>query len=96
MVIDVVRRAWLASALVALAVGCGGDDPVDPDLNVLLERIEAGIQHTCGLSATGDAFCWGWNRDGQLGDGSQEDRSVPVAVRGGVQFADITGGGGHT
>ena len=42
----------------------------------------AGQQHTCGLEAgTGTAWCWGWNDDGQLGDGtSGTDRSVPVAV----------------
>ncbi|NBT25752.1 MAG: cell wall anchor protein, partial [Actinobacteria bacterium] len=41
----------------------------------------AGGKHTCGLATGGTAYCWGWNRYGQLGDGtSGTDRLVPVAV----------------
>jgi len=33
----------------------------------------AGPEHSCG-----DAYCWGRNTDGQLGDGTRVDRSAPT------------------
>jgi alpha-tubulin suppressor-like RCC1 family protein len=38
--------------------------------------------HTCGLTTGGVAYCWGWNSNGQLGDGTQANRLVPVKVVG--------------
>jgi len=36
----------------------------------------------CGISITGAAVCWGWNGDGQLGDGSTTSSPVPTPVTG--------------
>jgi alpha-tubulin suppressor-like RCC1 family protein len=36
--------------------------------------------HTCGVTASGAAYCWGANREGQLGDGTHTERLVPTAV----------------
>jgi alpha-tubulin suppressor-like RCC1 family protein len=36
----------------------------------------------CALNLSQQAQCWGWNPDGQLGDGSTIDSNVPVAVQG--------------
>jgi alpha-tubulin suppressor-like RCC1 family protein len=38
--------------------------------------------HTCGKTGAGVAFCWGWNRYGQLGDGTTTNRLKPRAVVG--------------
>ncbi|HEY6225026.1 MAG TPA: Ig-like domain-containing protein, partial [Gemmatimonadales bacterium] len=46
----------------------------------------------CGLDATGAAFCWGWNRYGQLGNGTITDSPTPAAVSGGLTFTAISGG----
>lgn len=64
-----------------------------------LRELAAGTSWTCGLSATNDAYCWGANADGQLGDGSTTDRTKPVHVVSGLTFASISvagGFGGHT
>jgi alpha-tubulin suppressor-like RCC1 family protein len=44
--------------------------------------VVSGSNHSCGVVAGGQAYCWGWNASGQLGDGTTEDRSTPVAVLG--------------
>ena len=55
-----------------------------------------GGAHTCGLTANGAAYCWGFNGQGQLGDNTQTDRTSPVAVVGGMTFSALTAGGSHT
>jgi alpha-tubulin suppressor-like RCC1 family protein len=59
--------------------------------------ISAGRTHTCAVTISGAAKCWGDNQSGQLGNGSNIDSNRPVAVRGlnnGV--ASISAGSDHT
>ncbi len=59
--------------------------------------LAAGDEHTCGVEAgTGNAWCWGSNENGRLGDGTTTDRGAPVAVEGGRAFASVAAGWGHT
>jgi alpha-tubulin suppressor-like RCC1 family protein len=44
--------------------------------------IAAGPLYTCATLADGTVWCWGMNADGELGDGTIVDRSVPVRVTG--------------
>jgi alpha-tubulin suppressor-like RCC1 family protein len=44
--------------------------------------IAAGYRHTCALTTSGAAVCWGWNAAGQVGDGTTTDRTAPTAVTG--------------
>jgi alpha-tubulin suppressor-like RCC1 family protein len=59
-------------------------------------KLTAGAAHTCGLTATGAAYCWGYNSSGELGDGSVITRTSPVAVAGGLKFTALAAGGVHT
>lgn len=58
--------------------------------------IDAGGGHTCGVTTAEEAFCWGSNDFGQLGDGNPMSSDVPVAVQGVHAFAAISTGGFHT
>ncbi len=42
--------------------------------------VSAGYWHTCAVSQTGAASCWGSNAFGQLGDASNQQRLTPAAV----------------
>jgi alpha-tubulin suppressor-like RCC1 family protein len=66
--------------------------------NVTFTAINAGFTHTCALTASGTAYCWGNNIFGQLGDGSTEDSTTPVAVvmPAGVTFVAIVVSTYHT
>jgi len=59
--------------------------------------VAVGTGHTCALDDTGDVRCWGWNRFGQLGDGTNDD--VVTASDASVVFGSavaVVAGDGHT
>ncbi|HEX5575711.1 MAG TPA: hypothetical protein VFX42_07535, partial [Gemmatimonadales bacterium] len=68
-------------------------------------QVNAGFLHTCGVTPDNAAFCWGDNRGGQLGNGSNTGpqqcpfapcSTRPVRVAGGLQFRQVDGGNFHT
>ncbi len=62
-----------------------------------LDMVSSGSYFTCAL-ARGDAYCWGLNSKGQLGDNSTTNRNTPVAVKAplsGKTVTRISAGGTH-
>ncbi len=58
--------------------------------------VSGGLGHSCGVTTAGEAYCWGDNTYGQLGDGSKTRSLAPVSVTGGQQFASVTAGSYHS
>ncbi|MCX6039537.1 MAG: S8 family serine peptidase, partial [Caldilinea sp.] len=59
--------------------------------------IAGGTHHSCALTTTGGAKCWGNNDYGQLGDGTHETWYTPLEVSGlGSGVAAIAAGGYHS
>jgi alpha-tubulin suppressor-like RCC1 family protein len=55
----------------------------------------SGESFSCGLTAGGVAYCWGYNEFGQLGNGSTDNATTPTPVAGGISFASLSAGAGH-
>lgn len=64
--------------------------------SVAFASVSTGIFHTCGLTASGQAYCWGSGGAGHLGSGQFVGSSTPVAVSGAYTFDDIQLGANHT
>ena len=57
----------------------------------------AGGEHTCAVKTNGRLYCWGYNGDGQLGDGTTTNRTVPTQVSGAAtDWLSVAAGGRHT
>ena len=44
----------------------------------VLNQIAAGQNHTLAVDDCGHLYAWGYNGNGQLGDGTTTNRSTPV------------------
>src|SRR5256884_254559 len=77
-------------------------------VSLTLAQLSPGGVHTCGVTTSGAAFCWGSNSSGQLGGSAASQcetdyygSGVPcsttaVAVAGGLTFAAVSAGTSHT
>ena len=73
---------WGLNADGQLGDGTNDSSSLPVDVVGLGERIaevSAGLTHTCAVTTTGTARCWGEN-GGRLGNGSEEASTVPVDV----------------
>ncbi len=55
--------------------------------------ISSGGVSSCSLTDAGAAYCWGYNGLGELGNGTTTNSDAPVAVAGGLKFANVSAGG---
>jgi len=59
------------------------------------KNISAGVRATCGVTTSNQAWCWGSDESGELGNGgpisymTTDISRVPVAVSGGLSFSSI-------
>ena len=89
-------KCWGSNVFGALGDGTTADTAVPVDVSGLTSGVTAiatALVHSCALTSAGGAKCWGWNRDGELGNGRSSpgrgaaadpavDSVVPVDVSG--------------
>lgn len=64
-----------------------------------LSSIDAGLVHACGFQLGGTAlYCWGYNFNGAVGDGTNTSRRAATLVSGGITWdtTSLAVGGSHT
>ena len=86
------HTVWTLLALAAGLIACSGEQgPTQPTaptkLVVAPVSVSAGLSHSCGVTPSGAAYCWGSNAYGELGNGAMTNSTTPVAVSGGLTFA---------
>lgn len=54
--------------------------PVFICVHAQYKQVEAGFYHTVALKADGTLWTWGYNTDGELGDGGSSYRSTPMQI----------------
>jgi hypothetical protein len=59
-------------------------------------QVNVAFQHSCGVTTANKAYCWGYGKLRQIGDGGTSNRVVPRAVAGGFSFHHMSGGSGFT
>jgi len=72
-------------------VAAVSSDPLE--ITLAFTHISAGGSSTCGLVASGAAYCWGNGAEGRLGTGTDASSDRPTLVVGGHAFTELEVGG---
>lgn len=105
LALDTTGRAWSWGANFHGELGNGGtaDGAVPAPVagpsgnspgGITFAALSAGYSGSVGLDTAGKAWAWGYNHDGELGNGTTTDSTVPTAVSmpSGVTFNSIIAG----
>jgi alpha-tubulin suppressor-like RCC1 family protein len=91
--------AWGAQSTGLLGNGTGVGStvptPVSTPAGVTFTQVSAGLIHALALGSDGNAYAWGSNAWGMLGNGTNTSSSVPVQVQApaGVTFTQVSASG---
>lgn len=64
------------------AIGVTSAGAATPPTPGAIVDVKAANDHSCALTRTGEVWCWGTNRNGQLGDGTGRTRLRATKVKG--------------
>lgn len=91
----VMALALGQATITAASEGQSGTAALTTTTGLPFATVSAGSRHTCGLTPSGAAYCWGDNSSGQLGNGTTTNSATPVPVSGALSFATVSAGGNH-
>jgi alpha-tubulin suppressor-like RCC1 family protein len=89
-----IGRKWVsrfAVFFIALGIFTLPSPPAQGAISIV-DSVSSGYDYACALTSTDDAYCWGRNNWGQLGNNSTTDTNTPVLVTGGHKWASIDAG----
>ena len=88
----------LFGCLLVLWATCAVRTAATPAEPLHFVAVTAGADHACALTDRGDAYCWGSNEVGQLGNGSADSipHTAPARVSGDLKFTNVSAGFTHT
>ncbi len=87
-----LKAVWLLAALLVMMIAVGnGHATGSPRGNIGL-----GGNHSCLIANDGTVQCWGYNADGELGDGTTTERHAPQRVLNLSGITQVAGGSHHT
>ncbi len=96
-------KCWGLGSSGQLGTGASSNSSTPAQVSGLtsgIASVVAGNLHACARSTAGAVRCWGFNSNGQLGDGTTTTRLAPTAVplfaTSGAAAVSAQGGGNHT
>lgn len=60
-----------------------------------VQNIAAGISHSVAVKSDGTLWAWGFNGNGQLGDGTTDEKSTPTQIGTATDWKMVSAGGNH-
>ncbi len=98
--LDHTLWCWGYNLMGQLGIGAASEAQTPSQVVALgpsVAAIAAGQVHTCAVKLDQTLWCWGHNADGQLGDGTQDDKKTPQQVATlGAGVASVSAGSQHT
>ena len=70
--------------------------PVQIKVNFNPVQLSMGSFHTLAIDENDNLWTWGYNYNGQLGDGTEIDKTTPVQIKQGTKFKQVSAGHEHT
>jgi hypothetical protein len=77
--------------------GCTQSTEPHLDPHISDETIGTGFFHSCGLTTSGAAYCWGGYEATDVATGRQAKiQAIPTLIPGGLAFRQLSAGGRYT
>jgi alpha-tubulin suppressor-like RCC1 family protein len=96
---DGAAHCWGNNAFGQLGSGTSGGQQTGAVAvagGIKFASLSAGEEFTCGVGTDKTVYCWGSNAQGQLGDGTVDERLTPVRAAPALKFASLTAGDSQT
>jgi alpha-tubulin suppressor-like RCC1 family protein len=65
---------------------------IDPPAGAGYAELASGGATSYGITTSGDVYAWGFNQQGEVGDGTTNTATKPVLVESGVDMISSTAG----